>query len=322
MNGKKGGQEARQEDGKKWGAGAPRNLAAVGPPERRSERETTMDEAQTHTEPALKKGHVTVEQIEDTLPSAAAAVHEIIRREGEKEMNRGALALLWSAIAAGLTMSTSFIAKGILQAYLSAESGFFLVVAMGYTMGFILVVTARQQLFTENTITPILPLMTRPSLAKLRCVLRLWGIVFVGNLLGGALAAFIFVRLPVFSPDVLAQFSAIGLHMMENSAAEMFAKGILAGWLVATMVWVLAGITYAKVLMIFLITYLIALGGFTHIIVGSIEVFFLLFNHELTLGSAVFLFALPTLFGNIVGGTCIFALISHAQIRGDMLSGS
>ena len=189
---------------------------------------------------------------------------------------------------------------------------------MGYSIGFILVVTARQQLFTENTITPILPLMTKPSLSRLRLVLRLWGIVLAGNLAGGALAAFIFVRLPVFSPEVLTQFSAIGRHMMRNTPWEMFTKGILSGWLIATMVWVLAGINYAKILMIFLITYLISAGGFTHTIVGSVEAFFLLFKGESDVASAVFRFGIPTLLGNIVGGTCIFALISHAQIRSDM----
>lgn len=263
-------------------------------------------------------GPVTVEQLEETLPSAAAAVHEIIRREGEKEMRRDGLALLWSAFAAGLTLSTSFIAKGLLQAALPAGAAFSLVIAMGYSIGFILVVTARQQLFTENTITPILPLMTKPSFFRLRLVLRLWGIVLAGNLAGGALAAFIFVRLPVFSPEVLTQFSAIGRHMMRNTPWEMFTKGILSGWLIATMVWVLAGINYAKILMIFLITYLISAGGFTHIIVGSVEAFFLLFKGESDVASAVFRFGIPTLLGNIVGGTCIFALISHAQIRSDM----
>ena len=263
-------------------------------------------------------GPVTVEQLEETLPSAAAAVHEIIRREGEKEMRRDGLALLWSAFAAGLTLSTSFIAKGLLQAALPAGAAFSLVIAMGYSIGFILVVTARQQLFTENTITPILPLMTKPSRSRLRLVLRLWGIVLAGNLAGGALAAFIFVRLPVFSPEVLTQFSAIGRHMMRNTPWEMFTKGILSGWLIATMVWVLAGINYAKILMIFLITYLISAGGFTHTIVGSVEAFFLLFKGESDVASAVFRFGIPTLLGNIVGGTCIFALISHAQIRSDM----
>lgn len=284
------------------------------------ERESTMNKAGSDTKLVSENEHVTVEQIEDQLPSAAAAVHEIIRREGEKEMHRGALALLWSAIAAGLTMSTSFIAKGILQSYLPDGTGFFLVVGMGYTIGFILVVTAKQQLFTENTITPILPLMTRPSWAKLQCVLRLWGIVFVGNLAGGALAAFIFVKLPVFSPDILSHFSAIALHMMHNTPWEMFAKSILAGWLIATMVWVLAGVNEGKILMIFLITYLIALGNFPHIIVGSIEAFFLLFNHEIDIYEALWRFGIPTFLGNIMGGTCIFALISHAQIRSDGLS--
>lgn len=274
-----------------------------------------------HTDtPKSPHGPVTVEELEETLPSAAAAVHEIIRREGEKEMRRDSMALLWSAIAAGLTMSTSFIAKGILQTYLPDGAPFFLVAAMGYTIGFILVVTAKQQLFTENTITPILPFMTKPSLCRLRSVLRLWGIVFFGNLIGAALAAFIFVTLPVFSADVLSHFSAIGRHMMRNTPWEMFTKGILAGWLIATMVWVLAGIHSAKILMIFLITYLIALGGFTHVIVGSIEVFFLIFKHELGISAAVLQFVVPTLLGNIVGGTCIFALISHAQIRSDMLN--
>lgn len=261
---------------------------------------------------------VTVEQIEGRFPSVAAAVHAVLRHEGEKEMQRDKMALLWSAIAAGLSMSTSFIAKGILKSYLPHDPLFFPIIAMGYTIGFILVVTARQQLFTENTITPILPLMTKPSLARLFCVFRLWSIVFTGNILGGTLAALIFVKLPVFSADVLSELSAVAQHMMSNTPGEMFAKGILAGWLIATMVWVLASIGQAKVFMIFLVTYLISLGGFTHIIVGSIEALFLVFNQQLDIVSAVLRFAVPTLLGNIVGGTCIFALISHAQIRSDM----
>lgn len=262
--------------------------------------------------------HVTVEQIEGRFPSAAAAVHAVLRHEGEKEMQRDKMALLWSAIAAGLSMSTSFIAKGILKSYLPDDPLFFPIIAMGYTIGFILVVTARQQLFTENTITPILPLMTKPSLARLFCVFRLWSIVFIGNILGGTLAALIFVKLPVFSAEVLSELSAVAQHMMSNTPGEMFAKGILAGWLIATMVWVLASIGQAKVFMIFLVTYLISLGGFTHIIVGSIEALFLVFSQQFDIVSAVLRFAVPTLLGNIVGGTCIFALISHAQIRSDM----
>ena len=54
-----------------------------------------------------------IEVDEDRLPSRAMAIHEHIRQDGEKEMERDAMALLWSAIAAGLSMGASLLAKGI-----------------------------------------------------------------------------------------------------------------------------------------------------------------------------------------------------------------
>ena len=54
-----------------------------------------------------------IEIDEDRLPSRAMAIHEHIRQDGEKELERDAMALLWSAIAAGLSMGASLLAKGI-----------------------------------------------------------------------------------------------------------------------------------------------------------------------------------------------------------------
>lgn len=261
---------------------------------------------------------ISMEHLEAKLPSTAAALHEVIRRDGEKEMRRDAMALFWSAIAAGLTMSTSLIGKGILQAYLPNDQLWFLIIAMGYTVGFILVICANQQLFTENTITPILPLMSNFSLYQVFRVLRLWCIVLVGNFIGGGVAAFIFIKLPIFNPNVMSAFIDIGQHMMKNTPWEMFCKGIMAGWLIATMVWILAGLEQGKIVMIFLVTYLISLGDFTHIIVGAVEAFVLIFSNQLSWSDAILQFALPTLLGNLVGGSLIFSLISHAQIRSDL----
>ena len=64
-------------------------------------------------------------------------------------------------------------------------------------------------------------------------------------------------------------------------------------------------------------TCLIGIGGFTHIIVGWAEVMFLVFENRLSIGEFALDFALPTLAGNVVGGSLIFALISHAQVRAD-----
>lgn len=69
------------------------------------------------------------------------------------------MALLWSAIAAGLSMGASLLAKGIFHVELEGVPGSFLLENLGYTFGFIIVIMARQQLFTENTVTAVLPVM-------------------------------------------------------------------------------------------------------------------------------------------------------------------
>jgi formate/nitrite transporter FocA (FNT family) len=104
---------------------------------------------------------------------------------------------------------------------------------------------------------------------------------------------------------------------MENTPWQMFTKGIAAGWLIATMVWLLPAAERSKIAVIVIVTYVIALGEFTHIIVGSVEVFYLVFAGQASPTDYLLRFALPTLAGNIVGGSLIFALISHAQVRSD-----
>ncbi|WP_051464750.1 formate/nitrite transporter family protein [Carnimonas nigrificans] len=256
--------------------------------------------------------------IEDAnMPSKAAAVHEKIRQSGEKELGRDFMALWWSAVAGGITMSTSLIARALLHTYLPDSDMGFLIDAMGYTVGFILVITANQQLFTENTVTPVLPFMSNPSLSGLGRLLRIWFAVLFGNLVGAAVAAAIITWLPIFEPPVIESIKGIGMHMMENTPSEMFAKGLLAGWLIATLVWILSSLKSGQIVMIFLITYVIALGNFTHIIVGVVEVLFLMMNGMVGWYDAIFVFFFPVLLGNMIGGIFIFALISHAQVRSD-----
>lgn len=255
---------------------------------------------------------------EQSMPSRAMATHEHIRHDGEKELERDAMALLWSAIAAGLSMGASMLTKGILHVHLDGVPGAFLLECLGYTVGFIIVIMARQQLFTENTVTAVLPFMHKPTSCNFMLLLRLWGIVLLGNLLGTALAALAFNFMPVFDEPTRSAFSEMGNAVMENSPVEMFTRAIVSGWLVATMVWMLPAAGSAKILVIVLMTWLIAVGDTTHIVVGSVEIFYLVFNGEAAWYEFLWPFALPTLAGNIIGGTFIFALISHAQIRNDM----
>lgn len=259
-----------------------------------------------------------IETDEENLPSPAMATHEIIRQEGEKELERDVWALLWSAIAAGLSMSASLLAKGIFHAQLEGVPGGFLLESIGYSFGFIIVIMAHQQLFTENTITPVLSVMQHPTKNNFSLLLRLWGIVLLGNLIGTAIAAWAFGYMPAFDAATHQAFYEIGMKVMENSPAQMFCKAIVSGWIVATMVWMFPAAGQAKILVILLMTWLIAVADTTHIVVGTIEVLYLVFTGAIPWQDFVWPFALPTLAGNICGGTFIFALLSHVQIRHDM----
>ena len=259
-----------------------------------------------------------IELDEDRLPSRAMAIHEHIRQDGEKEMERDAMALLWSAIAAGLSMGASLLAKGIFHVQLEGVPGGFLLENLGYTFGFIIVIMARQQLFTENTVTAVLPVMQNPTLGNFGLLMRLWSVVLLGNIIGTGVAAWPFEHMPIFDEETRDAFVKIGMDVMKNSPVEMFSNAIISGWLIATMVWMFPAAGAAKIVVIILMTWLIALGDTTHIVVGSVEILYLVFNGTLHWSDFFWPFALPTLAGNICGGTFIFALMSHAQIRNDM----
>lgn len=259
-----------------------------------------------------------IELDEDRLPSRAMAIHEHIRQDGEKEMERDAMALLWSAIAAGLSMGASLLAKGIFHVQLEGVPGGFLLENLGYTFGFIIVIMARQQLFTENTVTAVLPVMQNPTLGNFGLLMRLWSVVLLGNIIGTGVAAWAFEHMPIFDEETRDAFVKIGMDVMKNTPTEMFSNSIISGWLIATMVWMFPAAGAAKIVVIILMTWLIALGDTTHIVVGSVEILYLVFNGTLHWSDFFWPFALPTLAGNICGGTFIFALMSHAQIRNDM----
>jgi len=279
---------------------------------------TTQNDNENQVESEESEQGEEIEVDEDALPSRAAAVHEQIRQEGEKELERDGLALLFSAIAAGLSMGASLMAKGIFQVNLHDVPGGFLLENLGYTFGFIIVIMARQQLFTENTVTAVLPVMHKPSGSNVLLLMRLWGLVLLGNLIGTALAALAFNHMPIFDDAVRGAFVTISQKVMENTPGEMFANAVVSGWIIATMVWMFPSAGAAKIWIIILMTWLVALGDLAHIVVGSVEIFYLVFNGEIPWQQFIWPFALPTLAGNIIGGTFIFALISHAQIRNDM----
>jgi len=283
-----------------------------------SKESEALSEEEIEVESEENKRGEEIEVDEEELPSRAMAIHEHIRQDGEKEMERDAMALRWSAIAAGLSMGAALLVKAIFHVKLDGIPGSYVLESFGYTFGFIIVILARQQLCTENTVTAVLPVMQNPTWKNGGLLLRLWSLVLLGNLIGTAIAAWAFEYMPIFDEATRDAFVEIGMEVMKNTPAARFATAIFSGWLVATMVWMFPAAGSAKIVVIILMTWVIALADTTHIVVGAVEIFYLVFNGTIPWTDFLWPFAIPTLAGNICGGTFIFALLSHAQIRNDM----
>jgi formate/nitrite transporter FocA (FNT family) len=255
-------------------------------------------------------------QVEDYANVPTSVIFEAIRREGDHELSRPIRALWWSGVAAGLAISTSVLAKGFLASILPHADWAPGITNLGYTVGFLIVILGRMQLFTENTITPILPLFLSPTRAKFAQTARLWGIVFTANLVGCLAAAAVLVHGHILLDARFEGIVAISRHYAEATPYEHFASGIPAGFLIAALVWILPRMESAgEVLMIVIVTYIIGLGGMSHVIAGSTELFVLVLSGELGLATAVLGGILPALAGNVLGGTGIFAALTYAQVR-------
>lgn len=244
----------------------------------------------------------------------AYVLHEVIRREGDEELRRHGLALFLSAFAAGLSIALSLIVPGVLKVHLPEAEWAKLVTTMGYAVGFLVVVLGRQQLFTENTITPILPLLHDRSAKTAWRVLRLWGIVLSGNILATLAIAAVLAHSGAFEPAVKAAFSEISRHAVAFPFWDTVLKAVFAGWMIALMVWFLPATGTAAPFIILLMTWLVSLCGLAHVVAGSVEGFYLVVTGDATMADYVEKFFVPTLLGNVFGGIALVAVLNYGQV--------
>ncbi len=258
------------------------------------------------------------EEIESRGNPSTPVVFEILRREGESEMDRPLVSLWWSGITAGFSLAFSLVAEGALRARLPDAPWRPLLVHAGYPVGFLIVVLGRQQLFTENTITAVLPVTKAFTAHNLSRMGRLWAVVLVANLVGTLLAAVFTRYVPAFPPEVTQAMLAVAREGILPDPVQMFCLAIPAGFLVAGMVWLLPTADAAQFHVVALMTYLIAVGGFQHVIAGSFDAFLLMMNGGASPAAVATGFLLPVLAGNIIGGTGLFALLSYGQVAKEL----
>lgn len=259
--------------------------------------------------------------VEEASKLAPRLIYEVIRRDGEHELDRSTRSLFWSGIAAGIMISFSVLGEAVFRAFLPDTPARYLIENMGYSLGFLFVILGRLQLFTENTITTVLPYMVKPRMAMALRILRLWGLVLAANVLGAFVIATFYAFTNALPAEVAVAVTELSIHATGMGAWDSFVRAIPAGIIIAALVWTLPQAEGTEFFVIFLFTWLIAAGDFTHVVAGSVEMAWLVVQGQLGGIAAVFGFFLPVLAGNIVGGTAIFAMMAWGQVKDEVRGG-
>lgn len=276
-----------------------------------------MTQSETTHESDVEK-QAEEKSVKEATSLSPKLIYEVIRREGEEELARTKRSLVWSGIAAGMLISLSVLGEAIFRTYLPGGPVSYLIENLGYSLGFLAVIMGRMQLFTENTITTVLPVVHARTWHALDRMLRLWGIVLAANVVGAFAAAALFVLTPAVPSDLLPAIEELSHHATGMGASQSFWRAIPAGVIVALIVWMLPQADENAFLLILTFTWLIAAGDFTHIVAGSVEMAVLVLQGNLGGYDAIFGFFLPVLAGNIIGGTVIFTLVAWGQVRDDV----
>jgi formate-nitrite transporter family protein len=248
----------------------------------------------------------------------AVVIHEILRKEGEAELGRRPGAVFWSGLAAGLSMGFSFLALALIQSKLPEGPSRYLIGSVGYSLGFVIVVLGRQELFTESTLTAVLPLLVRRDWGTWLSLLRFWAVVLAAKLLGTLIFASLLTIDGLFDEDVRTSLQEISNYSVSGPFWPTAIKSIFAGWLIALMIWLLPSARSARLLVIMLLTYVVALGRFSHVIAGSVEAFYAMFAGQASIYQYLVGFFLPTILGNTIGGVALVALLNHAPLVSEL----
>ena len=237
--------------------------------------------------------------------------------EGLEQINRSTVSLALSSIAAGLIVGFSPMAVAVVTTALEGETSPLMVrvaTALVYPLGFVICIMSGAQLFTEHTATAVYPVLD--GKAKVKQLLRLWVIVIAGNLTGAVIGGLLHTA----AGDVVHAregYLSIGHHLVNFKTLPLLVSALLAGWLMALGAWLVASSPRmgSQMTCVYLVTFLIGIGGLHHSIAGSVEMFTAFFmSNEFTALQALRFITLA-LFGNLIGGSLFVALLNYAHIR-------
>jgi formate-nitrite transporter family protein len=263
---------------------------------------------------ALRKNGCSDESTPETRRLTAAEIFKAAIENARDELRRSNQKLAFSGVAGGLTMGLTGLAVASIRALEGHGPGQQIAPFLLYPIGFIAVIIGRAQLFTENTLYPVvLVLDERRHVVR---TLRLWGVVFSSNVFGALLFALLAVKSPALRPDIHSQLIQLGQEASLGSASYFFWSGIIGGWLIALVAWTVTAShwTIGQIAMVYALTFVVGIGRFAHCIAGSGEILSAVVSGALPLAD-YFRWLIPATLGNICGGVLMVSLLNYGQVK-------
>lgn len=239
-------------------------------------------------------------------------IHQRLLASADEEISSAPRELFLSGMTAGFAIVLTLIGYAV-GTSVFPDNPF--LASILYPIGFIYIILGRYQLFTENTLPPVKLVLTR--LASLPLLLRVWGIVLGANVLGAALGTLALAYTHVLSPEAMKVASGFVVHGLEMAWWDIFFRALFAGWLVAGVVWIgtAARDTISRLVVVYLVFYMIAVCDLFHVVTAASEMFFVVFYGSASSGLiSIFLeFWIPVLLGNTAGGVLVFTFVAYVQ---------
>lgn len=248
-------------------------------------------------------------------------IYRRAQREGERRLSMPVLEAAATAFIAGVTVVFGIAALGIVESLVHpgfSQGPAKLAGALAFGIGLVLVVVGRTELFTENFFDPVAAAIgdrRRSPAARTASVLRLWTIVLVLNLVGGAVMAAILSipgALPAGAGEALI---GVAEDVASRDGWATFARGMAAGTLLTLLSYLLHAVDSAgaRAALAFLVGFLVALGPLDHVVVSGLHILFgIWLGGDVGYGDLASSALLSGL-GNVIGGVTLMTLTHAVQ---------
>lgn len=252
-----------------------------------------------------------------SIDTSRRSAHEILDEATElarKEIERPVKALAFSGLAGGITMGLTGMAVAIARGTLGRGPNQDFIAFLFYPVGFIAVIIGRAQLFTENTLYPVILVLEEPR--HIWATLRLWAVVLAANIIGAAIFAILAVRTGALNADFTRELIALGRDSASLGVAEVFWTAVVGGWLIALVAWVVTAShwTIGQIVVVWLLTFVVGIGHFAHCIATTGEILAAVFSGSMP-ATSYLRWIVPATAGNILGGVFIVSLLNWGQVR-------